>query len=64
MEHSVLQQLCQDIMFANEIPFLISISRKLGLLNVAVLESRTATSVAPAIDQIIAKYKEQGFTVM
>ena len=55
--------LCIDIMFVNEMPFLTSISKRIMYRTAQFLPTRTAEDLRSAIDAIFRIYNDAGFTI-
>jgi hypothetical protein len=55
--------LCVDIMFINQIIFLITLSRKLNFGTVEVLQNRKATTILSAIKSVRYMYNKRGLTI-
>jgi hypothetical protein len=55
--------LCNDIMFVNKIPILLTISRGLHFGTVENLNNRQVTTVRNGLRKVLAQYKRRGFRV-
>jgi hypothetical protein len=55
--------LCIDIMFVNQIPFFLSISRNIKFITVSVLANRKEASLTKALKEIHAVYPKRGFHI-
>jgi hypothetical protein len=55
--------LCIDIMFVNQIPFFLSISRSIKFITVSVLPNRKEVSLTKALKEIHALYRKRGFGI-
>jgi hypothetical protein len=56
--------ICIDIMFVNQIPFLVTISRAIKFGTVEVLKNRKHPTILQAIKNVNALYKNRGFRLM
>jgi hypothetical protein len=63
MEHYRDITLCIDIMFVNEIPFFLSISRNIRFITAEVLDNRTQSPLTKALHQIYGIYRKRGFRI-
>ena len=55
--------LMADIMFINEVPFLITQSRKIRLYTIGHVPTRTAKQLGSSVKKIVNLYARHGFTV-
>ncbi len=55
--------LCIDIMFVNNIPFFMSISKHIRFLTCELLENRKAPSLIQALQRIYGIYRKRGFKI-
>jgi hypothetical protein len=55
--------LCIDIMFVNQIPFFMSISKHIRFLTCEVLENRKAPTLIQALKRIDGIYRKRGFVI-
>jgi hypothetical protein len=55
--------LCIDIMFVNQIPFLMSISKHIRFITCEVLENRKAPTLIQALKRIHGIYRKRGFVI-
>ena len=63
LERHQLVTLAVDVMFVNEVPFLVSVARGLNLVTAKFTPSRTAKQLAAGITRIIDLYARGGFQV-
>jgi hypothetical protein len=55
--------LCIDIMFVNQIPFFLSISRNIKFITVSVLANSKEALLTKALKEIHAVYRKRGFRI-
>jgi hypothetical protein len=55
--------LCIDVMFVNDIPMLVSISRNIRFATIEALPNRTGANLVKAIKSIVQIYRQAGFKV-
>jgi hypothetical protein len=55
--------LAADLAFIEQIPFLVTISRGLGLMTVQNVESKKHASIMAAVRHVQSLYKKHGFVV-
>ena len=55
--------LCADIMYVNNIPFMVTISRNLKFITAEVIKSKTNTVFGQAIKNVLDVYRAGGFDV-
>ena len=55
--------LVADVMFVNSLPFLVTSSRRISLVTIEYLPSRTAKRLALTLERVIKVYKREGFIV-
>ena len=55
--------LTSDVMFVNGMPFLITLSRRIRLLTVEHIPSRTAKQLSSSLTKIVNLYARGGFVV-
>ena len=63
MENNANLELCMDIMFINELPFLTTIDRQIKFRSLVPMESRMSTESFKRIDMVLRHYNEAGFTI-
>jgi hypothetical protein len=63
LEQHQLVTLAVDVMFVNEVPFLVSVARGLNLVTAKFMPSRTAKQLAAGIPRMIDLYARGGFQV-
>jgi hypothetical protein len=63
MEHYREITLCIDIMFVNQIPFFMSISKHIRFLTCELLENQKAPSLIQALKRIYGIYRKRGFVI-
>ena len=63
MENNANLELCMDIMFINEIPFLTTIDRQIKFRSLVPMESRSSVESFKRIDMILRHYNTAGFTI-
>ena len=56
-------ELCADIMFAQNIPFLTTISRRLCYRTAQVIPNRSTKALTKAFDDVFCIYNRGGFTI-
>jgi hypothetical protein len=63
MEHYKNITLCIDIMFVNQIPFFLLISRNIKFITVSILANPKEASLTKALKEIHAVYRKRGFRI-
>ena len=63
LENNAHVELCMDIMFVNELPFLTTIDRQIKFRSLVPMESRTSKESFKRIDMVLRHYNKAGFTI-
>ena len=63
MENNANLELCMDIMFINELPFLTTIDRQIKFGSLVPMESRSSVKSFKRIGMILRHYNKAGFTI-
>ena len=62
-ENNASLELCMDILFINELPFLTTIDRQIKFQSLIPMESRTSKESFKRLDMVVRHYNKAGFTI-
>ena len=63
MENNREVELCMDIMYINDLPFLTTIDRQIKFRSLVPMDSRTSVESFKRIDMVLRHYNQGGFTI-
>ena len=63
LHHHQTITLCVDIMFVNQVPFMISISRNIKFITVEPIANRQSNTLKKALSSILQLYEHRGFKI-